>query len=126
MAVMITNECTLCGACAEECPVAAILDENNDKNPYKSKIFYVKPESCVECVGHAEKPRCADACSSEGAIVWDMPYIADFNQYYAEGNSNGKYQIREHKKKGLMLPIVKAQAFMESISIDDREKHLKV
>jgi len=98
MAVMITDECISCEACAPECPVAAILDESNEKNP-KDGIFYVKPESCVECVGHADMPRCAEACPTEGAIVWDMPYTNDFNEYYKDGHEVGTYQIRVHKKK---------------------------
>lgn len=120
MAVRITEECIACEACAPECPVAAILDENNEKNPLDG-IFYVKPESCVECVDHADAPRCAEACPTEGAIVWDMPYTAEFNEHYASGNIDGIYKIREHKKKGLMLPDVKAQPFIADISMADRE-----
>jgi ferredoxin len=121
MAVMITDECISCDACAQECPVAAILEDGNEKNP--SDVFYVKPESCVECVGHADEPRCVEACPTEGAIVWDMPYTVEFNEYYKEGNEEGRYKIREHKKKGLMLPEVKSQPYMEDISMEDRESH---
>ena len=121
MAVMITEECINCDACAPECPVAAILDDGSDKNPFEGERFYVKPESCVECVGHADTPRCAEACPTEGSIVWDMPYTADFNDYYARGNESGTYRIREHKKKGLMLPSVKAQPYMEAVSLGVRE-----
>ena len=126
MAVMITDACINCDACAPECPVAAIIDDGNDKNPYEGERFYVKPESCVECVGHADAPRCAEACPTEGSIVWDMPFTVDFNDYYAEGNENGTYKIREHKKKGVMLPEVKAQPFMEEIGMDLRESHANV
>ena len=121
MAVFITEACINCDACASECPVAAILDDGNEKNPYEGERFYVKPESCVECVGHADTPRCAQACPTEGSIVWDMPYTEAFNDYYAAGNEEGTYKIREHKKKGLMLPSVKAQPFMEAIGMDVRE-----
>lgn len=120
MAVRITEECISCEACAPECPVAAILDENNEKNPSDS-IFYVKPESCVECVDHADAPRCAEACPTEGAIVWDMPYTADYSEYYEMKNAEGIYKIREHKSKGLILPSVKEQKFIADISIADRE-----
>lgn len=126
MAVMITDECISCDACAPECPVAAILNEESEKNPYAGEYFYVKPETCVECVGHADSPRCAEACPTEGAIVWDMPYTADFEAYYAAGHEEGKYLIRDHKKKGLMLPSVKSQAFMEAIGMDLRESHADV
>ncbi|XOB62278.1 4Fe-4S dicluster domain-containing protein [Campylobacterota bacterium DY0563] len=125
MAVRITEECISCEACAPECPVAAILEEGNEKNPYDD-YFYVKPESCVECVDHADAPRCAEACPTEGAIVWDMPYTAEFNEYYAEKNEQGIYKIREHKKKGLMLPEVKEQKFIADISMADREEAANV
>lgn len=126
MAVMITNECISCDACAPECPVAAILGEESENNPYRGDYFYVKPETCVECVGHADAPRCAAACPTEGAIVWDMPYSVDFETYYMAGHENGTYKIREHKKKGLMLPTVKSQPFLEEIGMGMREAHANV
>lgn len=121
MAVRITEECINCDACAPECPVAAILSNGDDKNPYDDEMFYIKPETCVECVTHADAPRCAEACPTEGSIVWDMPYTVDFNDYYKERNEEGVYAIREHKKKGLMLPEVKEQKFMAEIGMDVRE-----
>lgn len=125
MAVRITDECISCEACASECPVAAILEDGNEKNPFDD-IFYVKPESCVECVDHADTPRCSEACPTEGAIVWDMPYTSDFNDYYASKNEEGVYKIREHKKKGLMLPSVKEQKFIAEVSMEDRESGANV
>lgn len=124
MAVRITEECISCEACAPECPVAAILEDGHEKNP--SDVFYVKPESCVECVDHADKPRCAEACPTEGSIVWDMPYTSEYNDYYAMRNDEGIYKIREHKKKGLMLPSVKEQKFIADISLEDREASANV
>jgi len=126
MSVMITEECINCDACAPECPVAAILGDDSEKNPYEGERFYVKPETCVECVSHADTPRCVEACPTEGSIVWDMPFIVDFNSYYETGNESGTYKIREHKKKGLMLPTVKAQPFLEEISLDVRKSHANV
>lgn len=125
MAVLITDECISCEACAPECPVAAILDESNEKNP-SDDIFYVKPEACVECVGHADEPRCVEACPTEGAIVWDMPYTSEFNEYYKQRNEEGVYNIRVHKKKGLMLPELKTQPYIEDIAIDDRNSHANI
>ena len=77
-------------------------------------------------MSHADTPRCAEACPTEGSIVWDMPFNLDFNDYYAAGHESGKYMIREHKKKGLMLPSVKAQPFMEEIGMDAREANANV
>ncbi len=124
MAVRITEECISCEACAPECPVAAILEEGNEKNPNED-YFYVKPESCVECVDHADAPRCAEACPTEGAIVWDMPYTAEFNDYYEQRNEEGIYKIRVHKKKGLMLPSVKNKIIAD-IPMADREEAVNV
>ncbi|DAB29539.1 MAG TPA: 4Fe-4S ferredoxin [Sulfurimonas sp. UBA12504] len=126
MAVMITEECINCDACAPECPVAAIISDSDDKNPFEGSRYYVKPESCVECVSHADTPRCAEACPTEGSIVWDMPYTTDFEEYFTAGNEAGTYKIREHKKKGLMMPSVKAQPFMEEIGMGVRESHSNV
>ena len=55
-----------------------------------------------------------------------MPYTTDFEDYYLAGNNDGTYKIRDHKKKGLMLPSVKAQAFLDDISMAARESHANV
>lgn len=69
MSVKITDTCIACGACIDECPVEAIVDE--DDNPENDDIYYVYPDKCVECVGHHDSPACAEACPTEGCIVWD-------------------------------------------------------
>ena len=69
MAVLITDTCINCGACIDECPVEAIVDE--DDNPTGEEIYYVYGDKCVECVGHHDEPACATACPTEGCIVWD-------------------------------------------------------
>lgn len=125
MSVLITEECINCEACAPECPVAAILGEDNDKNPHGDR-YYVKPESCVECVGHEDEPRCAAVCPTEGAIVWDMPYTLEYQDHFKSGHDEGVYAIRVHKKNGVMLPSVKEKAFIDSISIEDRIAHANV
>lgn len=68
MAVKITEICIACGSCIDECPVGAIVDEN--QNPNGEEIYYVQSDKCVECVGHNASPACADACPTEGCIVW--------------------------------------------------------
>jgi len=42
------------------------------------------------------------------------------------GNDNNVYKIREHKKKGLMLPSIKAQPFIQEIDMKSRELHVNV
>ncbi len=69
MAVKITDIRISCDACLDECPVEAIVD--NDENPTGEDTYYVYADKCVECVGHNDAPACADACPTEGCIVWD-------------------------------------------------------
>ena len=52
MAFKITDECTACGTCLEECPAEAI----------KEGDMYVITDECTEC------GTCVDACPA-GAIV---------------------------------------------------------
>jgi len=68
MAVIITDTCINCGACIDECPTEAIVDE--DDNPTGEEIYYVYEDKCVECIGHHDEPACAEACPTEGCIVW--------------------------------------------------------
>ncbi len=69
MAVLIGDTCINCGACIDECPVEAIVDE--DDNPTGEDTYYVYGDKCVECVGHHDEPACATACPTEGCITWD-------------------------------------------------------
>lgn len=69
MAVKITDICIACGSCIDECPVSAIVDD--DDNPTGAGTYYVYSDKCVECVSHNDSPACADACPTSGCIVWD-------------------------------------------------------
>ncbi|HHD77279.1 MAG TPA: 4Fe-4S dicluster domain-containing protein, partial [Campylobacteraceae bacterium] len=44
MAVTITDTCINCGACIDECPVEAIVDDED--NPTGEEIYYVYPDKC--------------------------------------------------------------------------------
>ena len=68
MAVTITDTCINCGACIDECPVEAIVDDED--NPTGEEIYYVYSDKCVECVSYHDTPACAEACPTEGCIVW--------------------------------------------------------
>lgn len=68
MAVKIEDTCICCGACIDECPVEAIVDDND--NPLGEGIYYVYQDKCVECVTYHEIPACAMACPTEGCFTW--------------------------------------------------------
>lgn len=120
MSVMITSLCINCDACVDECPATAIVSADGDRD-----YTYVKPEKCIECVD-ATSPKCADACPSDGAIVWDMPYTTEYLEYYKSGHENGTYSIRAHKVKGLMFPDVTPRPFRENIPAEYRSEHKTV
>ena len=72
MAVIITDTCISCDACLDECPTESIVD--NDENPTGEDIYYVNGDTCSECIGEHDEPACAEACPTEGCIVWgDAP-----------------------------------------------------
>ena len=121
MSVIITEECINCDACVDECPATAIVSAE-DSPLDDSEYTYVKPEKCIECVD-SSVPKCFDACPTPGAIVWDMPYIEDFNDYFMNRNDEGIYKIRVHKKKGVFSPSNQPRPFRETISLDDRYEH---
>lgn len=121
MAVLITDSCINCDACIDECPATAIVSA--DESPLKGGEYtYVKPEKCIECVDSAV-PKCADVCPTEGCIVWDMPYTAEYNDYFLLSD---RYVIREHKTKGVMSPAVSPKPWRESITRGEREAHVSV
>jgi len=66
---MITEECINCGACEPECPNTAIYaggvqwELNGAMNDALSNDFYyIVPDKCTECVGHADTEQCAAVC----------------------------------------------------------------
>ena len=56
MACKITDDCTACGTCIDECPVNAISEGD---------IFKIDPELCTECGA------CMDVCPSEAIVQVD-------------------------------------------------------
>jgi ferredoxin len=71
MAVKITDICICCDSCIDECPTNSIVDES--ENPNGDNIYFVDNETCTECIGDNPNPTCAEACPTEGCIVWDNP-----------------------------------------------------
>lgn len=120
MSVKITELCINCDACVDECPATAIVSA--DASPVEGDITYVRPEKCIECVD-CSVPKCVDVCPTEGALVWDMPFTLEYNDYFKSGHEGGVYGIREHKTKGVMLPAVAERPFRESVTMAMREAH---
>ena len=61
MALMITKECIICGACEPECPSDAIAT---------GKFTYeINPELCTECVGFYNEPRCRSVCPVPESVI---------------------------------------------------------
>ncbi len=50
MAYVITEDCTACGTCIDECPVEAISEGD---------IYKINPDECTDCGA------CADVCPVE-------------------------------------------------------------
>jgi hypothetical protein len=61
--------------------------------------------------------------SEKGCIVWDVPYTAEYNDYFVESEN---YVIRVHKKLGLLSPEVNPQPFRENITKEQRALHVSV
>lgn len=60
MAYKITEDCTACGLCTEECPNNAI-SEGED-------IYVIDPDKCTECVGFYDTQQCAEVCPSDACV----------------------------------------------------------
>ncbi len=60
MALEITEECIACGACEPECPVDAISEGD--------PLYTIDPETCVECQGYYDEPRCAEVCPVDACV----------------------------------------------------------
>lgn len=118
MSVIITDLCTNCDSCIDECPATAILSAIESGR----QTTYVRPERCIECVD-STAPKCADACPTEGAIAWDMPYTVDYLDHFQKGHESGLYAIKTHKVKGIMLPNVTPRSFRPNIPLDYRTEN---
>jgi ferredoxin len=58
---IVAELCTSCGDCEPECPTESI-------KPRKG-VYAVKAESCNECEGEFDSPRCAEICPIERCVV---------------------------------------------------------
>jgi ferredoxin len=60
MAYLITEECTSCGACVEDCPNQAINEGD--------LVYVIDAEKCTECVGYYDEPQCVSVCPVECVV----------------------------------------------------------
>lgn len=98
MALKITEECIVCGACEAECPNNAIYDAGVEwrmadgttvkgdftllngsaadaaasQEPISNKFFYIVPDKCTECQGFHETPQCAEYCPVDCCVPDEM------------------------------------------------------
>ena len=75
MALMITDECTSCGACIEDCPNEAISEGDT--------VYIIDAEKCTECVGFFDEPQCVGVCPVE-CIVPDPAHVETREQLEAK------------------------------------------
>lgn len=54
MALCITADCIVCGACDYICPNDAIVPSN--------LLYEIVPERCTECMGQFDTPQCVPVC----------------------------------------------------------------
>ena len=92
MAVIISDECISCDACASECPNSAIypggepytlsegtnLSDDEEKDALSDDYYYVVREKCTQCVGFHDEPACISVCPTESiSIDEDNPETQD-------------------------------------------------
>ena len=66
MALIITENCNACDACAPVCPNTAIS--------IGIPIYVIDPEKCTECVGAEDEPQCQLVCPAdciEPDLAWN-------------------------------------------------------
>ncbi len=94
MALKITDECIVCGACEPECPNHAIYeagvewaisdgtkvkgsftlldgsvaDADHRFAPISADYYYIVPDKCTECQGFHEEPQCVVACPVDSCV----------------------------------------------------------
>jgi len=76
MALKITEDCTACDVCVEECDVNHAISEGDP-------IYVIDPDKCTECVGIADEPKCQPVCPVE-AIVPDPDHRETKDQLMAK------------------------------------------
>lgn len=97
MAIIITDECIVCGACEPECPNNAIYEPSDDwsysegtelkgkvvlpngkevdtekkQEATDDEVYFIITDKCTECVGFHEEPQCAAVCPVDCCVPDD-------------------------------------------------------
>jgi ferredoxin len=71
MAMLITDKCTGCDACREECPTGAITT---------GRPYTIDPLACVECVSFHDEPECVAMCPISNCIIPDPNHVESREQ----------------------------------------------
>ncbi|HSJ90121.1 MAG: 4Fe-4S binding protein [Byssovorax cruenta] len=58
MTMKILEDCIACGACVPECPTESISEGDGI-------LYVINQETCVECEGHYDSPKCQSVCPVE-------------------------------------------------------------
>ncbi|HAN77356.1 MAG TPA: ferredoxin [Bacteroidales bacterium] len=83
MAVVISDDCISCGACASECPNTAIYEggakwsmadgtkhaDSARKDALDGDHYFSVPFKCTQCVGFNDKPACIEVCPVEAITI---------------------------------------------------------
>jgi Na+-translocating ferredoxin:NAD+ oxidoreductase RNF subunit RnfB len=80
---MITAECINCTACATDCPVEAI-----SPGPHQ---FIINPNTCVDCEGLYNTPRCAQVCPVGACVPLRDGYLKKMATMAARGARPVRY-----------------------------------
>lgn len=75
MALLITDDCINCDVCEPECPNGAISEGES--------IYVIDPDRCTECVGHHDRPQCAEVCPVD-CIIKDPDNPEDRDKLYGK------------------------------------------
>ena len=97
MAIIITDDCIICGACEAECPNNAIyepsdewayadgttltgkivlpngkeVDANQKQETQNDDVYFIITDKCTECKGFHDEPQCAAVCPVDCCIPDD-------------------------------------------------------
>lgn len=58
---IVAEECISCGDCEPLCPTTSIFEDK--------VVFKITKETCTECEGDFDEPKCVEVCPVPGCIL---------------------------------------------------------